>query len=95
MTASKTPDQGTPSEVEIAVSMDSGMFLTDNLPKIPWPLWNKLQNALKKLNEEYFFEEFRRVLFRSTLVQVENGQESGLTGLKIKEIVLKIERETF
>ena len=89
MTVAKTPNEGTPSEVEIAVSMDSGMFLTDNLPKIPWPLWNKLQNALKKLNEEYFFEQ------KNTLVQVENEQESRLTGLKIKEIVLKIERETF
>ena len=89
MTAAETPDAGTPSEVKITVSMDSGMFLTDNLPKIPWPLWNKLQNALKKLNEEYFFEQ------QNTLIQVENKQESRLTGLKIKEIVLKIERETF
>jgi len=57
MTATETPNEGTPSEVEITVSVDSGMFLIDNLPKIPWPLWNKLQNVLKKLNEEYFFEQ--------------------------------------
>tara|TARA_R100001086_G_scaffold223658_1_gene141417 strand:- start:465 stop:734 length:270 start_codon:yes stop_codon:yes gene_type:complete len=89
MTAAETPNEGTPSEVEITVSMDSGMFFTKNLPKIPWHLWNELQSALKKLNEEYFFEQ------QNTLIQAENGQETRLTGLKIKKVALKIERETF